>query len=92
MAGPRRVPRPTSGDAQIVSFNEWIRIPIPGNPSAAKMQIGTSQPVSAFIDRVRSGAGWQTVAALRTPNLRPGEYTGKVFGAFTPVSFEIQVL
>ena len=91
MAIQRRATATGSPDLT-VSFNDWIRVPVPGNPSSARMQIGSSAAVPAFIDRVRAGAGWQTVAALRTPNLRPGEYAVKVLGPFAPVSVNILVI
>jgi hypothetical protein len=74
-----------------VSFNDWIRVPVPGNPSSLNMLIGSTLH-RAFIDRVRSGDGWQTVAALRCPNLRPGEYDVKVTGVQPPVTTVIAVL
>lgn len=88
MAAQRRV---AAGPSQTVSIHDWIRVPLPGNPSAARMQINNTIS-DAFIDRVRVDGGWSTMAALRCPNLRSGEYEVKVYGEFPPITTTIAVL
>lgn len=57
-----------------VSPGAWIRIQVPGEPFPVHMRVGNST-IPAFIDHEPvAGGGYTTVAAVRCPNLPPGDY------------------
>jgi len=79
--------------AQTVTPGSWIYVPIPGDPWPIEMQIGPHPRRRAFIHREADGSGgWQTLAAKRCPDLVPGTYTVKVYGAEEPIVTEITVI
>lgn len=76
---------------QRVHPGDWIHVPVVDDSWPVSMQVGANVAVPAFIDRIRSGDSWRTVAALRCPPLVPGIYTVVVRTPTETVTTQIRV-
>lgn len=59
---------------QNVAPGQWVKVRITTGSQRARIQIGDTHSVPAFIENQREGANVATYAQVRCPNMRPGQY------------------
>lgn len=60
--------------AQNVAPGQWVKVRIATGSQRARIQIGDSHSVPAFIQNERERGNIATYAQVRCPLLRPGQY------------------